>query len=137
MIAEGPYGAVTSARRTRGNVLLVAGGVGITPMRALFETLALERGEDVLLLYRARTAGELLFRAELDEIAVRRGARVHYVLGPDREPLSAAGLQRLVPDLPGRDVFMCGPPGLMSTVRTSLREAGVPAVQVHEERFAF
>ena len=92
VIAEGPYGAVTSARRAA-DVLLVAGGVGITPMRALFETIPLRPGDDLLLLYRARTAEELLFRGELDEIAVRRGARVAYVLGAYRESLSASGLR--------------------------------------------
>src|SRR4051794_26242441 len=137
VIAEGPYGAVTSAQRTRRNVLLVAGGVGITPMRALFETLPLGPGEDLLLLYRAGTAEELLFRGELDSIAARRGARVAYLLGPDREPLSAAGLQRLVPDLVQRDVYLCGSPGLTAAVRGSLRAAGLPPGQLHEERFAF
>jgi len=99
VVAEGPYGAVTSGRRSRGNVLLIAGGVGITPMRTLFETLPLLPGDDLLLLYRARTVDELLFRAELDEIAERRGGRVAYVLGKDRQSLMATGLQRLVPDL--------------------------------------
>jgi predicted ferric reductase len=136
VIAEGPYGAVTSARRSRRNVLLIAGGVGITPMRALFETLPLRPGEDMLLLYRARTVAELIFRDELDALASRRGARVGYLLGPDREPLSAAGLQRLVPDLVERDVYLCGSPALMTAVRGSLRSAGLPAEQLHEERFA-
>ena len=44
VMAEGPYGAMTARRRTRRDVLLVAGGVGITPMRALFETVPLARG---------------------------------------------------------------------------------------------
>jgi predicted ferric reductase len=137
VVAEGPYGAVTSARRSRRNVLLVAGGVGITPMRALFETLPLHPGEDLLLLYRARAVEDLLFREELDAIAARRGARVAYLLGPDREPLSAAGLQRLVPDVAQRDVYLCGSPGLTSAVRESLRAAGLPPERLHEERFAF
>ena len=137
VIAEGPFGAVTSARRTRRNVLLIAGGVGITPMRALFETLPLEPGEDLLLLYRARTPDELLFREELDAIAARRGARLGYLLGPDREPLSPGGLLRMVPDLAERDVYMCGSPRLTDAVRASLSTAGLPADQLHEERFAF
>jgi predicted ferric reductase len=137
VITEGPYGVVTSARRTKRNVLLIAGGVGITPMRALFESLPLSPGEDLLLLYRARTPADVLFRDELDGIAARRGARVVYVLGDDRESLSAAGLRRLVPDLAERDAYMCGPPGLMSAVRRSLQTAGLPAEQLHEERFSF
>jgi predicted ferric reductase len=137
VIAEGPYGAVTSARRTRRNVLLVAGGVGITPMRALFESMPLDAGEDLLLLYRARTEEELIFRDELEDLARHRGARIGYVLGEGRDALSSAALLRMVPDLPGRDVYVCGPPGLMTAVRTSLHGAGFPPEQLHEERFAF
>jgi ferredoxin-NADP reductase len=135
VVAEGPYGAVTPARRTRRNVLLVAGGVGITPMRALFESIPIAPGGDLLLVYRARNEGELVFRAELDAIARGRGARVAYVLGPDRAALSRAALLHNVPDLVERDVFVCGPPGLMTAVRQTLRDAGLPSAQLHEERF--
>lgn len=53
VVAEGPCGAITADRRRRRDVLLIAGGVGITPMRALFESIPLRDGEDLLLLYRA------------------------------------------------------------------------------------
>jgi predicted ferric reductase len=135
VVTEGPYGAVTAARRTRRNVLLIAGGVGITPMRALFETMSILPGEDLLLLYRARDPHDLLFRDELDELAFRRGARVVYLLGESRDQLSVNGLLRLAPDLIDRDVFMCGSPRLTTAVRKSLLRARVPARQVHEERF--
>ena len=135
VVAEGPYGAITPARRTRRDVLLVAGGVGITPMRALFESLPVAPGGDLLLVYRARTEAELIFRDELDAIARARGARVAYVLGGDRAALSRPALLHNVPDLPQRDVYMCGPPGLMTAVRDALLDAGLPAAQLHEERF--
>jgi ferredoxin-NADP reductase len=74
LIAEGPYGAMTAARRTRRDVLLIAGGVGITPMRALFETMPIDRDQDLMLLYRATEPDQLVFRDELDALAdvVRR-----------------------------------------------------------------
>jgi ferredoxin-NADP reductase/DMSO/TMAO reductase YedYZ heme-binding membrane subunit len=137
VLAEGPYGSVTSARRTHRDVVLIAGGVGITPMRALFETLPLEPDEDLVLLYRARTAEEVLFRDELDQIARRRGARVVYLVGPDRRLLSMPVLRRIIPDLVRRDVYLCGPPGLSTAVRDMLRAAGLPPDQLHEERFSF
>jgi ferredoxin-NADP reductase len=136
VLAEGPYGAMTAERRTRRHVLLIAGGVGITPMRALFETMPVGQGQDLLLLYRARSAEDLIFREELDEIARVRGARVHYLLGNDVD-LSAHALCRLVPGLTSRDVYLCGSPGLAAAVRDSLRRAGLPEAQLHEERFAF
>jgi ferredoxin-NADP reductase len=136
LIAEGPYGAMTAARRTRRDVLLIAGGVGITPMRALFEGMPVTPGQDLMLLYRARDREQLVFREELDALAARRQARVIYLLGGDRDLLAPSSLTRLVPGLADRDVYLCGPPGLSSAVRSSLRQAGLPDSQLHEERFA-
>ena len=137
VVAEGPYGALTAARRTRRDVLLFAGGVGITPLRALFETLPLEAGQDLMLVYRARSREEIVFRAELDELAERRRARVVYLLGEEPSLISPAALARLVPGLPARDVYLCGPPGMAGAVRRSLVAAGLPRGQLHEERFSF
>jgi ferredoxin-NADP reductase len=106
-------------------------------MRALFETIPLAPGDDLLLLYRSRSAADVLFRNELDAIAAGRRARVAYLLGNDRTSLTPEGLHRLVPDLVERDVYMCGPPGLTDTVRAALRTVGLPPAQLHEERFAF
>jgi predicted ferric reductase len=136
VLAEGPYGAMTARRRTRRNVLLVAGGVGITPMRALFETMPLEPDQDLLLLYRARSERDLIFKDELDQIARDRGARVNYLVG-DALPLTTKAFRAMVPDLTRRDVYLCGPPGLSAAVRDALRAAGLPEAQLHEERFAF
>jgi ferredoxin-NADP reductase len=137
VIAEGPYGALTSARRTRHDVLLIAGGVGITPIRGLFETLPLEPFQDLLLLYRANSYAQLVFREELDAIAAQRGARVVYLVGDDHTCLSAPSLTRNVSRLTERDVYLCGPPAMADAVRRSLREAGVPIGSIHEERFGW
>jgi predicted ferric reductase len=136
LVAEGPYGAMTADRRTRRDVLLIAGGVGITPMRALFETMPIAPGQDLMLLYRANEPEQLVFREELDTLAARREARVIYLLGSSRDLLSARTLVRLVPGLAERDVYLCGPPGLSAAVRASLQQAGLPPAQLHEERFA-
>ena len=117
-------------------VLLLAGGVGITPLRTLFETLP---GE-VTLVYYARSAEDLALSAELDATAATRGASVHYVLGGPHGssvPLTAEALSELVPDLPAHDVYLCGPPGMTATAKSALREAGVPWHRIHHESFAF
>jgi predicted ferric reductase len=137
VVVEGPYGVMTAARRTRNDVLLIAGGVGITPMRALLETIPLARGQDLTLLYRARSFDDVVFRSELDEIAGRRGVDVHYLLGEDRSCLALPSLLWHVPDLVLRDVYLCGPPPMADAVRAVLRDAGLPAGQLHEERFAW
>ena len=140
VIAEGPSGGFTAARRTRRKVLLLAGGVGITPIRALFETLPTTPG-DITLIYRTAKADDIVLRHELDNIARQRGAYVHYLVGPPRrganDHLSAPKLQRLVPDLRDRDVFLCGPAPMMVAAEASLRQAGVPRRHIHLESFAF
>ncbi|MFC8429123.1 ferric reductase-like transmembrane domain-containing protein [Streptomyces sp. NPDC057253] len=133
--AEGPYGSLTGDRRTSPRALLIAGGVGITPLRALFETLP---GE-VTLLYRARTVEDLALGAELEAVARWRGARVQYLLnGPDgrRPRVTAELLRAAVPDdLAGRDVYLCGPHGFAREVYEALRAAGVPDRRIHHESF--
>jgi ferredoxin-NADP reductase len=137
VMAEGPYGNFTARLRTRRRVLLIAGGVGITPLRAIFEAIPASPG-DITLLYRASAERELLFGAELDELARSRRIEVRYLLGSrDRRPspLSARHLRQHVPDIVDRDVFLCGPPGMMNTVVKSLRSLGVRRSQIHYERF--
>ncbi|MGI8760229.1 MAG: ferredoxin reductase family protein [Jatrophihabitantaceae bacterium] len=138
VIAEGPSGSFTAAHRRNRKVLLLAGGVGITPLRTLFETLPGAPG-DVTLLYRANAADDLVLRAELDRIAEQRGARVHYLLGAPRrgaaDHLSAQRLQRLVPGLSSHDVFLCGPEPMMDVARAALQQAGVPRRHIHHESF--
>ncbi|NUP35473.1 MAG: ferric reductase [Streptomyces sp.] len=139
VLAEGPYGAFTARRRRAPKVLLLGGGVGITPLRALFETIPGEAGE-VTLIYRARRPEDLALRTELDQLAARRGAIVHYVVDEPVEyssPLTARELRRLVPDLAERDVYLCGPPGMAEAAQRALRGAGVPRRRIHHESFAF
>ena len=137
---EGPYGVLTGARRTRPKILLIAGGIGITPLRALFEALPAKRG-DLTLLYRVRDAGEIVFRDELEALARTRGAQVQYLVGrrdgPTGDQLDAASIERLVPDVRERDVYLCGPVSMMQRVEGSLRRLGLSASQIHAERFAY
>jgi predicted ferric reductase len=143
VLAEGPYGAFTASRRAYRRVLLIGAGVGITPLRALFESIPAYPGE-LTMLYRARTPHDLVLRGELDHIAAARGATVHYLLGPRRsrdgggiDPLSRDRLERLIPNLRDHDVYLCGPTDLAERLRKSLRAAGVPASRIHYESFTF
>ncbi|WP_221180896.1 ferric reductase-like transmembrane domain-containing protein [Rathayibacter sp. PhB127] len=139
ILAEGPYGAMTQRRRTRHGLLLIAGGVGITPMRTLFETLPFTGGP-ITLLYRAPTLDDVLFREELDFIAATRRAHLVYLLGSSRDPanaMTAENLTRLAPDLRHRDVFICAGPALTRAAKTALRQAGLPRRNLHQEDFTF
>ncbi|MBG0562877.1 ferredoxin reductase family protein [Actinoplanes aureus] len=136
VFAEGPYGAFTLARRTRTATLLIAGGIGITPIRSLLEDP--EIGGDVVVLYRVRSTAEAVLLGELRNLARVRGARLHVITGktgPGNQPFRPDSLQSLVPDITDRDVYVCGPAALTGAVLKSLRELRVPSRQVHFEAF--
>lgn len=148
-LIEGPYGRLTGDVRTRAKVTLLASGIGVTPMRALLEELDYRPG-DATLVYRARNDEEVAFRAELDDLAHRRGARVFYAVGPRLSgrpqtwlPQTAAhlgegeALLQLVPDVAEHDVYICGSERWMEAARTAALAAGVPAARIHLERFSW
>jgi predicted ferric reductase len=140
VMLEGPYGALTTASRTRERVALIGAGIGVTPVRALFEELA--GRVDVRLIYRASRPQDLVFVDELGDLERRPDAAVTYVVGRrgspamQSDPLSAPALRRLVPDIAARDVYLCGPQSMMAAVKESLRQLGVPRARIHAERFA-
>jgi predicted ferric reductase len=140
VIAEGPYGAMTGAARSRSKVLLIAGGVGITPLRALLESLPAAPG-DLTLIYRVSSMRDAVFREELKQLADRRGAKVWFVAGSrtelDGNPLTGGELTRRVPGLIDHDVYLCGPPGLTAAVTRELLGAGVRRRHIHHESFEF
>jgi predicted ferric reductase len=138
VIAEGPFGTFTTAARRRRRVVLIAGGVGITPIRALLEDMPGAPG-DIAVVYRALRPEDVILRAELDALARDRGAELHYVLGDHRDGvvLSPAHLQALVPDIAARDVYVCGPPAMTAATRAALDRSGVPRRHVVTERFAY
>jgi ferredoxin-NADP reductase len=127
----------TDESRTEEKALLIAGGIGITPVRALLEDM----DGDVIALYRVVSADDLVFADELDEISRARGAVVNYVVGDHasaegRDLLSPAHLRELVPDIAERDVFICGPVGMIDSIVPNLRRANVTRHHLHVERFA-
>jgi predicted ferric reductase len=140
-IVEGPYGNMTGERAGSDRVLMVAGGIGVTPLRALLEELSTRAR--VTLLYRTSDADDLVFRKELDALATHRGITVHYLTGRrdrefdarGRDPLALPSIRRLVPDIAAHDVYLCGPTGMMETVAATVEDLGVPSSRIHRERF--
>jgi ferredoxin-NADP reductase len=148
VLVEGPYGRLHAGVRSQRKVLLMGGGIGITPLRALLEGLEPGPG-DVVVVHRASAHDRLVLSGELARLADARGARYITVAGPRIEgraswlPQAAAhltdgqALAELVPDVAERDVFLCGAPGWMDAARAAALDCHVPAEQIHLERFTY
>jgi predicted ferric reductase len=137
VLAEGPFGTFTADAQRQQKVLLIAGGIGITPIRALMEDL----GAGSVVVYRVVHEDDVVFRRELDAIADARGVTLHYVVGDHRTEegrnhLSPAHLRELVSDIAERDVYVCGPPALTDVLEANVRASGVSKRFIHAERFA-
>jgi ferredoxin-NADP reductase len=138
VFVEGPYGAFTAGRSTQPHVVLVGGGVGITPIRALMDELS--GGVQMDVIFRASKEEDLVLKKEMDYLAFNSGGsiRVHYLVGPRKNhPMDAKSLKALVPQFADSDIYMCGPEPLCSAVRKAAEDLGVPKNRIHDEAFAF
>jgi len=138
VFVEGPYGAFTAGRSTQPHVVLVGGGVGITPVRALMDEL--KGGAQLDVIFRASKEEDLVLKAEMDYLAHNSNGsiRIHYLVGPRKNhPMDARSLKALVPQFADSDIYMCGPEPLCSAVRKAAEDLGVPKNRIHDEAFAF
>jgi predicted ferric reductase len=141
VILDGPHGVFTAARLRTGKALLVAGGIGITPLRAIAEGLCLAK-KDSVLVFLNRSRKDIVFGAELAGLEKSGAFRAVNVLTDDKDwtgekgRVDAAMLERLVPDLAARDAFLCGPPPMVEALRAALAGLGVAKARTYYERFS-
>jgi len=136
VVAEGPYGVFNAKRSYGKRVVLIAGGVGVAPIRAILEDFSSD--VEIDLIYRVVTEEELILKKEIESLLIEKDARVHYLVGdPTKFSMSSQELLELVPHMAEADVYLCGPPGLARIVRHSVEAVGVPSNKFHHEVFCF
>ena len=143
---DGPYGAFTADHEFADMLVLIAGGVGITPMMSIIRTFA-DNGDKrrVLLLYGSQSYDEITFREELEALAGRVHLKVVHVLQkPDdnwtgeRGFIDADVLRRyLPPSVAAHEYFICGPDVMMDAIERALGALDVPMARYHSERYSF
>jgi predicted ferric reductase len=141
---EGPYGIFTARNRRAPHLAVLAAGVGVTPVRAMLEDAEVAPGE-VTVLLRAGTDDERYHWHEIAELVEERGGKLFASVG--RRPqgtgtwLSASDVARgvtlesIFPEVRSSDLFVCGPQAWTDLVVRDALSAGVPAGQIHTERF--
>jgi predicted ferric reductase len=139
---EGPYGAFTPRVIKRPRVVMLAGGVGVTPLRAIFEALPQGR-HAISFLYREGDARDTVFRDELQALGRWHGADVRFLEGHRGscempvDPMSPECLEVTVPTLTEADVLICGSPSFTQRTLASLKTLRVPDDHIHAERFGY
>lgn len=141
---DGPAGNYVVPDDAAG-VVLVAGGIGVTPAISILRTLC-DRADrrPMILIYANETLEKAVFADELGSISEAMGLRVVHV--PERPPsgwtgpsgyITQAMLEQQVPDAAGREwhYFVCGPDPMMDAVETALINMGVPPDRMRSERF--
>lgn len=128
VLIEGPFGRFTQRASSRRKFLLIAGGIGITPIRSLMEELHTSDA-DTILLFSARSEEELALKSELETF---KGAK-QYLVGP----MSEERIKSAAPDYAEREIYVCGPPVMMNALVANFRAWGVQKNQIHFEKFGY
>lgn len=142
VIIDGPLGLFIRSTAKREKFLFIAGGIGITPIRAMLETLALEK-KDAILLCGNKTEKDIAFKQEFDAMHEHTPSIVvHNIVstpsaGYESGFIDKEKIVRLVPDFYAREVFLCGPPMMMKIMVQTLKELGFDNQHIHYEKFSF
>jgi predicted ferric reductase len=142
---DGPYGAFSIGAPADMHVL-IAGGIGVTPMMSVIRTLA-DRGDKrpVVLLYASKDWESITFREDLETLETRLNLTIVHVLqnpptgwAGERGYITAEMFKRhLPPPYTDHEYFICGPDVMMDAIETALEELGVPLSKYHSERYSF
>jgi 3-phenylpropionate/trans-cinnamate dioxygenase ferredoxin reductase subunit len=142
---DGPYGVFTSDRyENTAGFVMIAGGIGITPIYSILLTLA-DRGDErpLTLIYSSKKWEDITYREEIEALKNKLDLTVIHVL---REPpdnwsgetgyVDKELLRRYIPKRPAtRNYFICAAPKMMDQVEQALHDLDVPVTHVHMEHY--
>lgn len=142
---DGPYGAFTIGNPADMHVL-IAGGIGITPMMSMIRTLADRRDpRPVILIYGNKDWESVTFREDLAALSGHLDLKVVHVLtepppgwtGEHGRITAELLMRHLPPPYEAHEYFICGPGVMMDAMERALHQLGVPMTKYHSERYSF
>ena len=147
LVAQGPRGDFVLDKTSTRPVVLLSGGVGLTPMVSMLHALASMSDRRAVFIHACENGDVHALRDEVNGlVATRSGLAVHYCYRSPTERdkagrrfhsegmISPEILQRLLP-IDDYDFYLCGPPPFMQAIYGMLRELGVPKQRIAYEFF--
>ncbi|VVE24291.1 Vanillate O-demethylase oxidoreductase [Pandoraea terrae] len=128
-VPKNHFPLASSARRS----LLLAGGIGVTPIICMAERLAC-LGADFEMHYCTRSRERTAFAERIAQADYANRVTHHFSDGPAEQRLDLTAVLDGQP--PGTHLYVCGPSGFMDTVISTALQRGWPAAQLHREYFA-
>ncbi|MEI7631843.1 MAG: ferric reductase-like transmembrane domain-containing protein [bacterium] len=135
---EGAYGKFTYTNFGTAPQIWVAGGIGVTPFLSMARSYNSNSGA-VDLVYSVVNRTELLDQKAIAEYLPQKYPSFRYMPYVAKEQegfLTADKISQMCGGLDGKEIFICGPPPMMKSLRSQLRELGVPNSKIHSEEFA-
>jgi len=136
-VIEGPFGRMSYRYYPRKEQIWIAGGIGITPFLGMARSLNQADGYKVDLYYSALSLEEAAFDEELRSIAsANPNFRLIQWHGKEKGFLSADAIASESQGVLGKEVFLCGPPGMMAALKSQFAKWKVPVANIHSEEFS-
>ena len=140
---EGPLGVFTMKPNIN-KYLLIAGGIGITPIRSLAEELT-TNNKDVQILVSVKNKNEEIFDSEFSVLAQASNFKYFKFYSEESSETNESNvfsgrinfekIKNLIPDWQSREIYLCGPEKMISSLNNDLISAGLNKTQIHFERF--
>lgn len=145
LTVSAPFGHFTFDGTGSDSVVLIAGGVGVTPVMSMLRYLADRNWKgDIFFVFSVKTQADIIFRTELEALQ-KRFANLHLVVTLTRAEgetwtgrtgrIDAKLLTEAIPKLTTRPAYICGPSAMMDPTVQLLKDLGVPANQIKTEAF--
>ena len=148
-VVEGPYGRFShraQAQDPQGELIMIAGGVGVTPMLSMLRYMTDNKeNRKIMLIWSNKTEDDILCREELEDMLNNmESLTVRHVLTKQKDfagltgRLDAVMLKDILTGWnKNGEVFVCGPPPMMTAVCMALKQIGYKARRIHSERFSY
>ncbi|MFA6018102.1 MAG: ferredoxin reductase family protein [Patescibacteria group bacterium] len=133
VLIDGPHGGMTSETSTHENIILIAGGIGVTPLLTLAETFS-KQGKNINFFYSAKEEKDFIFQKEISSL---NNTRLHTFCSSKQERLTINTIIESATSWKESDIYICGPSNFSTQFIKNFKKLGLKSSQLHAEKFSF